>query len=79
MEETLIMTKFLTEGGGKTAHRKGFTLAEVLITLGIIGIVAAMTLPALQQKIQYKKYETGFKVAENLLHNAVNYFHSKEK
>ena len=27
-------------------HLKGFTLAEVLITLGIIGIVAAMTLPA---------------------------------
>lgn len=26
---------------------KGFTLAEVLITLGIIGIVAAMTLPAI--------------------------------
>lgn len=25
--------------------KKGFTLAEVLITLGIIGIVAAMTLP----------------------------------
>lgn len=25
----------------------GFTLAEVLITLGIIGIVAAMTMPAL--------------------------------
>lgn len=27
-----------------------FTLAEVLITLGIIGVVAAMTLPALIQK-----------------------------
>ena len=25
----------------------GFTLAEVLITLGIIGIVAAMTIPTL--------------------------------
>ena len=25
----------------------GFTLAEVLITLGIIGVVAAMTMPAL--------------------------------
>lgn len=28
----------------------GFTLAEVLITLGIIGVVAAMTMPALIQK-----------------------------
>lgn len=27
--------------------KKGFTLAEVLITLGIIGIVAALTIPAL--------------------------------
>lgn len=34
---------------------EGFTLAEVLITLGIIGIVAAMTLPALVQK--YKRLE----------------------
>lgn len=30
--------------------RKGFTLAEVLITLGIIGIIAAMTLPAIMSK-----------------------------
>lgn len=30
--------------------KKGFTLAEVLITLGIIGIVAAMTIPTLLQK-----------------------------
>ena len=29
----------------------GFTLAEVLITLGIIGIVAAMTIPSLNSKI----------------------------
>ena len=27
--------------------RKGFTLSEVLITLGIIGVVAALTLPSL--------------------------------
>ena len=32
--------------------KKAFTLAEVLITLGIIGVVAAMTLPALIQKQQ---------------------------
>lgn len=28
----------------------GFTLAEVLITLGIIGVVATMTIPTLRQK-----------------------------
>ena len=33
-----------------------FTLAEVLITLGIIGVVAALTLPALISN--YKKQET---------------------
>lgn len=32
-----------------------FTLAEVLITLGIIGIVAAMTLPTLNQKREDKE------------------------
>lgn len=31
--------------------KKGFTLAEVLITLGIIGVVAAMTMPILTEKI----------------------------
>ena len=30
----------------------GFTLAEVLITLGIIGVVAAMTIPTLMAKIR---------------------------
>lgn len=31
--------------------KKAFTLAEVLITLGIIGVVAAMTLPVITQKV----------------------------
>ena len=34
-----------------------FTLAEVLITLGIIGIVAAMTLPAVINNIRNKEHE----------------------
>ena len=32
--------------------RVGFTLAEVLITLGIIGVVAAMTIPNLMSAYQ---------------------------
>lgn len=36
--------------------KKAFTLAEVLITLGIIGVVAAMTMPTLINS--YKKQET---------------------
>lgn len=43
-------------GGGQLSFKQGFTLAEVLITLGIIGIVASMTLPALVNK--YQKQQT---------------------
>ena len=35
-------------------------MAEVLITLGIIGVVAAMTLPALQQKMENRSLRTAF-------------------
>lgn len=38
--------------------KKAFTLAEVLITLGIIGVVAAMTLPALIQDHRNHVVET---------------------
>ena len=34
-----------------------FTLAEVLITLGIVGVVAAMTIPSLINKIKYHTYD----------------------
>ena len=37
----------------------GFTLAEVLVTLGIIGVVASLTMPTLIQNHQYKTYSTG--------------------
>lgn len=38
-----------------TRIRFGFALAEVLIALGIIGIVAAMTIPTLMTKLKYKR------------------------
>ena len=40
-----------------------FTLAEVLITLGIIGVVAAMTLPTVINKINNKQNITAMKKA----------------
>ena len=36
--------------------KTGFTLSEVLITLGIIGVVAAITIPTLMSKIQSIKF-----------------------
>ena len=48
--------------GFTAAYRKSaFTLAEVLITLGIIGVVAAMTLPTLVNDKQNKELQTQFK------------------
>ena len=41
--------------------RNAFTLAEVLITLGIIGVVAAMTMPTVLNNIQDKQYKSAFK------------------
>lgn len=45
---------------GEILQKTAFTLAEVLITLGIIGIVAAITIPVLYTN--YKKRETASKV-----------------
>ena len=44
-------------------NKRAFTLAEVLITLGIIGIVAAMTMPSLITKYRHKALEAQFKKA----------------
>lgn len=48
-----------------------FTLAEVLITLGIIGVVAAMTMPTLINSTNKKELETGFKTGFSLVSQAV--------
>ncbi len=55
-----------------------FTLAEVLITLGVVGVVAAMTLPSLINSGRGKQYEAGFKAAQSLLGQAVTYLHSQD-
>ncbi len=52
----------------KFSHN-GFTLAEVLITLGIIGVVAAITLPTLIQNHQKQVYVSGLQKAMSTIEN----------
>ena len=54
--------------------KKGFTLAEVLITLGIIGVVAAMTMPTLIQSANDAKVGPELANAVSTLSNAVDNF-----
>ena len=64
---------------GKVGYRKksaiqwregAFTLAELLITLGIIGVVAAMTMPSLIQNYQEKATVTKLKKCYSLVSQA---------
>ncbi len=50
---------------------KGFTLAEVLITLGIIGIVAALTIPTLVSNYQEKQTVVKLNTTYNIIHEAL--------
>lgn len=50
--------------------KKAFTLAEVLITLGIIGVVAAMTIPTLIAKYQERQIVSQLTKAYAVLSNA---------
>ena len=51
--------------------RKAFTLAEVLITLGIIGVVASMTLPALINKTHGAQYKTALQKSYSIITQAL--------
>lgn len=51
--------------------RLGFTVAEVLITLGIIGVVAAMTLPSLIGNYRKHIVATRLKTSYSILSQAI--------
>ena len=63
----------LGRGGSALLQKKkvAFTLAEVLITLGIIGVVAAMTISTLMSKYQEKVYKTQYKEIFSELNQAM--------
>jgi len=60
MKGNLIMKKSL-----------GFTLAEVLITLAIIGVVAAMTIPSVIVNTNQSEFKTGLRKAVSVLNSSI--------
>ena len=51
--------------------KKAFTLAEVLITLAIIGVVASITIPSVIVNTQQNEFKTGLKKAVSVLNQAI--------
>ena len=54
------LRRFRIKSGMTFIKQSAFTLAEILITLGIIGVVAAMTIPTLMTNIKAQKMRTAF-------------------
>lgn len=62
----------LTRGDvGKSKCKAAFTLAEILITLGIIGVVTAMTISILVTNARAKALQTGLQKAYSTLSQAI--------
>lgn len=59
-------------------RKSAFTLAEVLITLGIIGVVAAMTIPTLMNSTNSKETVTSLKKVFSTLSNAYTLTENEE-
>jgi prepilin-type N-terminal cleavage/methylation domain-containing protein len=53
-------------------QKPAFTLAEVLITLAIIGVVAALTIPTVVRNYQKQETITRLKKAYSALANTTN-------
>lgn len=64
----------MSGGGHLGASCNGFTLAEVLITLGIIGVVAAMTMPALIQNARNRELESALKKGASEIAQALDMY-----
>lgn len=62
----------------QTKENLGFTLAEVLITLGIIGVVAAMTIPNLINNYKAKRLHSQFLKSYSTIQQVMKMFESED-
>ncbi len=58
--------------------KKGFTLSEVLITLGVIGVISVLTLPNLIAGYQNKQLATQMQRTYNAIRSAMTEYFTKE-
>lgn len=58
--------------------RKGFTLSEVLITLGVVGIVAVLTIPGVMKNYQNRMYTAQLQKVYSQISDAVQAIMSDE-
>ncbi len=78
-------TAFTLAEGGRRPHlnlcqrKTAFTLAEVLITLSVIGIVAALTIPSMIENHNNTAWATAKSVFENKLEVAAKQMNTEEK
>ncbi len=70
-EQRSSLTSHIKAFNGISSCLYGFTLAEVLITLGVIGIVASMTMPNLIQKHKEKETVAKLKKINSILSQAL--------
>lgn len=62
--------KLFTFSAVQPLSQLAFTLAEVIITLGIIGITAEITIPTLMQNVKDKNYKIAYKQAYSVASQA---------
>ena len=58
--------------------KTGFTLAEVLITLGILGVVAAITIPTLMSNYKQRAWDTAANVFERKLEESLKAMNTQQ-